>query len=170
MNESAKPAGLKQKIVHEMIEYWIIFGYLAFFLVAFTWYRRLILAEYHIQYTDYWFPLIEAGILAKVIMVGDFLGLGRGLERKPLFVRAMYQTLLFTLWVGLFSLLEKTARGLFHGNGLTAGFEEMASKGPYELLAWCIVAFVAFIPFFGLRELEQAMGKEKLRALLWEHK
>ena len=52
--------------------------------MAFLWYRRLILAEYHVSYTHYWFPLIEAAVLAKVIMVGDILGLGRGLEHKPL--------------------------------------------------------------------------------------
>jgi hypothetical protein len=60
MNEmQTANAGWKKKIVHELIEYWINFGYLAFFLVAFMWYRRLVLAEYQIQYTDYWFPLIE---------------------------------------------------------------------------------------------------------------
>jgi hypothetical protein len=66
-----------------VIEYWINFVYLVFFLVAFIWYRRLILAEYHVQYTNYWFPLIEAAVLAKVIMVGDLLRLGLGLEHKP---------------------------------------------------------------------------------------
>ena len=36
MNEmQTAPAGWKKKIVHELIEYWINFGYLAFFLVAF---------------------------------------------------------------------------------------------------------------------------------------
>ena len=60
MNEmQMAPAGWKKKVVHEVIEYWINFGYLAFFLVAFIWYRRLVLAEYQVQYTDYWFPLIE---------------------------------------------------------------------------------------------------------------
>ena len=78
-----QPAGWKQKIVHEVIEYWINFAWLVFFLVAFIWYRRLILAEYHVQYTNYLFPLIEAAVLAKMIMVGDLLRLGRGLEHKP---------------------------------------------------------------------------------------
>ena len=75
-------AGWKKKVVHELIEYWINFGYLAFFLVAFTWYRRLILAEYQVQYTNYWFPLIEAAVLAKVIMVGDLLRLGRATGKQ----------------------------------------------------------------------------------------
>ena len=41
------------------------------FLIAFAWYRRLILASYHIQYLGYWAPVIETAILAKVIMIGD---------------------------------------------------------------------------------------------------
>ena len=162
-----KPARWKQKIVHELIEYWINFAYLAFFLVAFTWYRRLILAEYHVQYTNYWFPLIEAAILAKVIMVGDILGLGRGLEHKPLILPTLSRTVVFSVWVGLFSLLEATVRGLLHRKGLLGGFEEIASRGWDEWLAGCLVTFVAFIPFFAFKELERVMGEGTLRALFW---
>ena len=43
-----KSSAWKQTIVRELIEYWINFGYLAFFLIAFIWYRRLILAEYQV--------------------------------------------------------------------------------------------------------------------------
>src|SRR5262245_6489057 len=168
MNElQTAPAGWKKKIVHELIEYWINFGYLAFFLVAFVWYRRFVLAEYQVQYTDYWFPLIEAAVLAKVIMIGDYLRLGRGLEQKPLIVPAVYRTFIFSVWVGIFSVLEGTVPGLLHGNGLMGGFEEIASRGWDELLSRCVVIFVAFIPFFSFKELERVMGPEKLRALFW---
>src|SRR5215831_10417731 len=114
-----KPAGWKQKIVHEVIEYWINFVYLAFFLVAFTWYRRLILAEYHVDYTHYWFPLIEAAVLAKVIMIGDVFRLGRGLDQKPLILPTLYRTVVFSAFVLVFHLLEATVRALFHGEGVT---------------------------------------------------
>ena len=168
MNEMEKaPAGWKTKVVHEVIEYWINFGYLAFFLVAFIWYRRLVLAEYQVQYTDYWFPLIEAAVLAKVIMIGDYLRVGRGLEQKPLILPALYRTVMFSVWVGIFSVLEETIRGLLHGNGLASGVEEIASRGWYELLSRCVVIFVAFIPFFSFKELERVMGQEQLRALFW---
>jgi hypothetical protein len=168
MNDAhTKSAGWKQTIVHELIEYWINFGYLAFFLVAFVWYRRLILAEYEVQYTNYWFPLIEAAILAKVIMIGDFLRLGRGLEQKSLILPTVYRTVMFSVWIGIFKLLEGTVRGLLHGNGLMGGFAEIASKGRYELLSWCVVIFVAFIPFFAFKELERVLGQEQLRALFW---
>src|SRR5262245_46074160 len=171
MNEmQMAPAGWKKKIVHEVIEYWINFGYLAFFLVAFTWYRRLILAEYHVQYTNYWFPLIEAAVLAKVIMIGDLLRFGRGLENKPLIASTLFRTVMFSIWVAIFNLLEETIKGLLHGNGLTGGFGDIASRGWYELLSRCVVIFVAFIPFFSFKELERVMGPEKLRALFWRRR
>ena len=169
MNEMEKAsAGWKKKVVHEVIEYWINFGYLAFFLVAFIWYRRLVLAEYQVQYTDYWFPLIEAAVLAKVIMIGDYLRLGRGLEQKPLILPALYRTVMFSVWVGIFSVLEETVRGLVHGKGLASGVEEIASRGWYELLSRCVVIFVAFIPFFSFKELERVLGQDKLRGLFYQ--
>ena len=163
----ARSSGWKQTIVHEVIEYWINFAYLAVFLVAFVWYRRLILAEYNIYYTNYWFPLIEAAVLAKVVMVGDILRLGRGLEQRPLIVPTLYRTVVFSVWVGVFSVLEATVRGLLQRRGLMGGVEEIVSKGRYEVLAWGIVIFVAFIPFFALRELGRVLGEGKLRSLFW---
>lgn len=157
----------KRKIVDEMVEYYLNFVYLAFFLVAFAWYRRLILAEYDILYSNYWAPLIEAAILAKVIMVGDMVRLGRGLERRPLLLPTLFRTVLFSLWVGVFSVLERTASGLLHGKGLMAGFAELASKGRYELLGERVVIFCAFVPFFAFKELEGVLGKGKLRELFW---
>lgn len=159
--------GWKRKIVEETVDYFFNFVYLGFFLVAFTWYRRLILAEYSIVYLDYWVPLVEAAILAKVIMVGDILRLGRGLERAPLLLPTFYRTLMFSVWVAVFSVLEHAAGGLLHGKGLTGGLAELADKGRYELLAECVVIFGAFVPFFAFKELERVLGKDRLRDLFW---
>ena len=61
---------MKEKIFHEMVEYWINVAYLAVVFAAFTQYRRFLLAAHDITYTNYWVALIEALILAKVIMIG----------------------------------------------------------------------------------------------------
>ena len=165
--EDKQVSGWKHKVVHEMVEYFFNFVYLAFFLVAFTWYRRLTLAEYAISYTNYWMPLVEAAVLAKVIMVGDMIRLGRGLERTPLIVPTVYRTVVFSALVGLFSVLEHTGGALLHGKGLTDGLAEVASKGRFELLAQCVVIFGAFVPFFAFKELERVMGQDKLRDVFW---
>jgi hypothetical protein len=159
--------GWRRRLADEMVEYFLNFVYLAFFLVAFGWYRRLILAEYSISYLNYWMPLIEAAILAKVIMIGDLMHLGRGLQRTPLLVPTLYRTVVFSALVGVFNVLEETLRGLLHGKGLADGLVEIASEGRYELIAGCIIIFAAFVPFFAFKELEGVMGKERLRGLFW---
>src|SRR5262245_57238795 len=91
---------------------------------------------------------------------------GRTLVCDPA-VPTLYKAVVFSVWVGVFSLLEATVHGLLHRQGLLGGFEEIASKGRYELLAGCVVTFVAFIPFFAFKEAERVLGEGTLRALFW---
>jgi hypothetical protein len=98
---------LKKKLVHEMVGYWLNFGYLTLMFAAFTQYRRFILAAHDITYTNYWFAVIEAAVLAKVIMIGQAVRLGHGLEDKPLIYPTLYKTAVFTIFVGLFKATEQ---------------------------------------------------------------
>jgi len=171
MNGATKEkAGWKQKLAHEMLEYWINFSYLAFFFAAFIWYRRLILAEYRITYLHYGMAIFEALILAKVILIGDALRLGRRFEDKPLIFPALYKAFVFSLFVGLFAILEHVIGGSIHGKVVAGGFREIISEGKDELLARCLLTFFAFIPFFAFKELGRVMGNGKLGALFFRHR
>ncbi|UCD58003.1 MAG: hypothetical protein JSV16_02500, partial [Candidatus Hydrogenedentota bacterium] len=87
-----KKGNLKKKIFQEMQEYWLIFFYLTLMFAAFTQYRRLSLAAHDITYTNYGIAVIQAAILAKVVMIADVFHLGRGLEQKPLIYSTLYKT------------------------------------------------------------------------------
>ena len=165
-----KKKDLKKKIFHEMAEYWINVVYLTLMFAAFTQYRRFVLAAHDITYTNYWVAVIEALILAKVVMVGDVLHLGRRLDQKPLIYSTLLKTVVFSLFVGIFTLIENVVKGLWKGAGLTGGLVELLGKGHHELLAGCLVTFVAFIPFFAFKELERVLGEEKIRALLFRRR
>lgn len=154
-------------IVHEFFEYLFIFAFLSFFLVSFAWYRRLLLATYHIQYTGYWAPLVEAAVLAKVIMVGDALRMGRGLRHWPLVVPTVYRTILFSLLVVLFSILEHVVGALLHGQKASEGIHQLTNTGWQGLLAWWVLILAAFLPFFTVKEIECAFGPEKVRGLFF---
>jgi hypothetical protein len=112
---------------------------------------------------------IEALILAKVIMIGAVLRLGRGLEQKPLIYPTLYKTVVFTLFVGVFTVLEHAIKGLWAGTGFMGGIADYFGKG-HELLANCLVVFVAFIPFFGVKELGRVLGEEKIGALFFRRR
>jgi len=162
-----KKGSLKEKVVHEFVEYWINVCYLALVFAAFTQYRRFLLAAHDITYTNYGFAVIEALILAKVIMIGEVARLGRGLERKPLIYPTLYKTVVFSVFVGIFTLIEHAIKGLWQGKGLTGGLVEYFGRGSHELLAGALVTFVVFIPFFAFKELQRVYGKDELRALFF---
>ena len=156
---------LKGKILHELVDYWINVCYLTLVFAAFTQYRRFIMAAHDIMYTDYGFAVIKALVLAKVIMVGDMLRLGRGFENKPLIYPTLYKTAVFTFFLALFTILEHAIKGLWTGRGFMGGLVEFLVKAPHELLANSLVVFVAFIPFFGVKELGRVVGQDKIMAL-----
>jgi hypothetical protein len=141
--------------------------YLTLVFAAFTQYRRFILAAHDITYANYGFAVIEALILAKVIMIGDVLRLGRSLENKALIYSTLLKTVVFSLFVGAFTLIEHVIKSLWMGKGFTAGLVNFLGKGYHELLAGCLVIFVAFIPFFAFRELGRVLGEGKIWTLFF---
>ncbi len=165
-----KRTGWKQKIFHELIEYWSIVLYLAIFFGVFTNYRRLILAHYHISYVAYGFSVIKALVLAKVILVAESLRVDRGFENKPLIVATLYKAFLFTVCVGIFDVIESMIRGFIHGSGLMGAVSEFTSRFGYELLGGALVVFFAFIPFFAARELGQVLGEGTIGKLFFQRR
>ena len=157
-----KARSLKNKIFHEMTEYWTIFIYLALIFAVFTQYRRWVLAAHDITYTNYWVAVIEGLILSKVVMIGDAIRLGRRLDHKPLIYSTLLKTVVFSLFVWAFTLIEHVAKGLLKGEGLTGGLAEFLGKGHHELLAGTLILFVALIPFFAFRELGRVLGRGKV--------
>jgi hypothetical protein len=167
MSNTRKPVKWKQKALHEIIQYWVTFLYLAVFFGAFITYRRLVLAQYDISYLHYGVSLLEALILAKVILIGDALHFGQKIEPMPLIYPTIYKAAIFTLWVGLFKLAEHTISGLFQGKGLAGGFDELEHEGMYAFLAKCVIIFSAFIPFFAFKELGRVMGEGRISQLFF---
>jgi len=150
-----------------LIEYWTNVLYLSIFFGVFTVYRRLILAHYNISYLYYGISVINALILAKVIMVVSVFRFGRSFEEKPLIIPTLYKTVVFTISVAIFNVLESTVRGFLRGEGLTGGWDELIGRGREELLAGCLVTFCAFIPFFAVKELGRVLGEGKISRLFF---
>jgi hypothetical protein len=165
-----KADALKRKVRHELIEYAINFVYLTLVLVAFTQYRRFLLASYDIAYTNYWVPMIEAAILGKVIMIGNVFRLGRGLEEWPLIFPTLYKTIVFTIFIAVFKFVEHAIVALWNHGGLTADLVEFSEKGALELLANSLMIIAGFIPFFAVKELARVMGGEKIAALFFRRR
>lgn len=169
----AKPidtkSDIKQKINRELKELVVIFLYLVLVLGAFNIYRWLLMAEYKIGYFVYGSSLIEALILAKVVLIGKNLGIGERFSGKPLIFPTLYKTMLFALCVLVFSIFEHLFTGFIHGQNLAGIFQEVI-RSRYETFARILMMFVAFIPFFAFGEAMRVLGEVKLFDLFFRRR
>jgi hypothetical protein len=157
-------SSMKTKAIHELRELVFIFVFLAFFFCALTTYSMLLLHAFQIKSSSYGFALINALVIAKVILIGDYAKVGRGLDSKPLIYSSMYNALIYTLLVFGFHVVEEAIKRLIHGVAILSLPDEMHFE---ELLARSIVVFCVFIPFFAFRELRRVLGEDRFHALFF---
>ena len=167
---SEKKTGLKTRLWEEAKMLLALWVYLALLLGSITTYRRLVMAEYQISYFRYGYSLVEALVLAKVIVLGRFLGLGERFRDRPLIVPTLYKTLVFSLLAFAFSILEHLILGLWHGKDPTKVLEEVMNQGVWESLAHAVVLFIALGPLFAVWETARVLGEGKLFDLFFKRK
>jgi hypothetical protein len=160
--DSEKKAHIKEKAAEEFRLFLLIAAYLGAFFVAFLTYRRLISREFGVNSFHYGYALIEAMIIAKVILIGKALGLGKKGARRTLAFKVLRSSLIYGALVAVFAVLEHVVEGMVHGKTLVASLEAFLDTGVYEILGRGLVIFVAFIPFFAFWELGSLTGETKL--------
>lgn len=164
--DAATKQSLKQRALAEFKLYWVIVLYLWLFLGAFTVYRRLVVAETGSAYLNYGFAIIEAMVIAKVILVGRALRYSRRYEDRPLIFPVLFKCVFFAGIVVLFGLLEHAAKGLFRGEGVLGGLRALDTLGAYELGARGVMLMTALIPLFVVWEIGRVLGTHRLSAML----
>jgi hypothetical protein len=154
----------KQKAKHELQEMLLLFGYLAFFFCALTIYDLLLLRQYHIKYWNFGFALINALVITKVIMIGEYAKVGRRHENKPLLVSIFWKSLIFGVLVYAFHIVEEIFRRVVHGADVAGASRDVRLD---NLLGRSLVVFCAFIPLFAFREFRRVMGEEEFNRLFF---
>ena len=117
------------------------------FFGVFILYRRLVLAEYEISYYHYGYAFFKALVLAKIVMIGDFLGLARRLRDKPLIVTTLYKAVVFAVWV-FFLQMSSSMRSMRFCTG--RGFSEVfpgLRPTSMNCLRGCWSSFLPSYPF-----------------------
>lgn len=158
-------AGTKARVIEELKAFCLIALYLWLFLGSFTVYRRLIAAESGSAYLHYGIAMIEALVVAKVILIGRMFGFSRRFEDRPLIVPVLYKTILFGALVTFFGIVEHLVEGWIHEQGLVGGLRDFAELGADELGARMLVLIVAFVPFFAFGEIVRVLGADEIAAL-----
>jgi hypothetical protein len=154
----------KEKLKHELLEMIWLFLYLAFFFCALVAYDTLLLKQYEVEYWNFGFALLNALVITKVIMIGEYAKLGTRHEGKALFISAVWKALVFGALVFAFHVVEEIVKRIIHGADLERAshhlrFEQFTSRA--------IVVFSTFIPLFIFREFRRVMGEEEFNSFVF---
>jgi hypothetical protein len=160
--DTEKKAHLKEKAAEEFRLLFLISAYLAAFFVAFMTYRRLISRELGVSYFRYGYAILEAFLIAKVILIGKAFGVGKRSSGRTLALTVLRASVFYGVLVAIFAVVEHVVEALVHGKSFAAGIEDLLSQGAYEIVGRTLVLFVAFIPFFAFWELGNLTGDKKL--------
>lgn len=163
--DAAAKSQRKEKAKHELKELLVIFFYLAFFFCALITYNMLLLNELHVEYWSYSFALINALIITKVIMIGEWAHVGKRGERWSLLFSSLWKAFIFSWLVLAFHFVEEIIKRMIHGASVATASREARMD---ELLARTLIVFCTFIPLFAFREFRRVMGEEEFQRLLFE--
>jgi hypothetical protein len=157
--------GFKEKATRELRDFLAISFYLGFFFCALSAYAMVLLRKYDVDYLNYTFALINALVIAKVILIGEMLHLGKKWEGKPLYLCVLYKSFVFGVLVFAFHLVEEFVKRIIHHDPAGTVLHNLKLD---EILVRSLVIFCAFVPLFAFREISRVLGEENLHALLFK--
>ena len=158
---------LKERGIDEMRRFLIMFVYLWVVFGLFVLNESLILGQHSISFAPQGFAIVNAAIMAKVMLIGEDLRLGRQFDHLPLIYPTAHKAGLFALVFMLFHALERILVGTLGGHSLSESMPHMGGgTWPGRFMVWAIMT-VSLLPFFALREIGQFMGEGRLWRLMF---
>jgi hypothetical protein len=146
----------------------VIFFFIGFNLILFT--KRLILAEYLIQFTGFFIATMSALIVGKVVLVADAMPFLRRFDYAPLAQPILFKTVVYALLVFVARLLEAfihyVAGGGTVGHG---GFieEQLGTFSWNRFIATQMWIFVLFLVYVTASEFNKLLGDSELFKILF---
>jgi hypothetical protein len=160
----------QKRIVHEANEFMVVFLFLAPFFISFAIYRVHLLGvcgkESSSSGTAVLLAMVNALVLAKVILTGEIIKISKPVEGSPLIFTTLYKAAAFTILYAIFAVAENTVRASYRGLSFSAALRLIADTKD-DQLTLSLVVFFAFIPFFVLREIRRVLGEGQFRSLFF---
>ena len=144
----AKTKTVTKKIGNEIKSILLVTLYFAIWFVVLIVLKKLILIDYNIEFVGLSTALIGALIMAKVVLIMEYIEFGQWIKRQPAIVDVLLRTLLYTLGAFVVMLPEKAfeARreaGGF-GNAISHVFD---NRDIYKVWASTIVVSISLFWF-----------------------
>ena len=158
---------LKERGIDEFRKFLIMFAYLWAVFALFLLNEAVILRKTDINFLAQGFALINAAVLAKVMMLADALKMGRRFDHLPMIYPIAYKSALFAVVFIVFHGIEEIVVAMIASKPVAASIPAIGGGTWMGVaLIWAILAS-SLLPFFALREIAALMGEGRLWALMF---
>ena len=164
--DQQKP-GLKARAIDEGKKFMIMTAYLWVFFAVFSLHKTVVLQQQGINYTEQGFAIVNALILAKVMLVADDLKLGARFTNRPLIYHILYSSFAFTVVLICFHIAEGAISALLRGKPISESLSDFGAGNLRGVLSLGAIVFVALIPFFAFRAIGRVLGEDQLWQLVF---
>lgn len=148
------------------IRFLIMFAYLLVAFTLFQMHEYVILEEHGLPYTRFGFAVVNAFVLAKVMLLGEEFNLGQWSPHWPRIYPILGRSALYTVLFIVFDVVEKTLRGVIEGKTIVASLPHEAG-GVTASIILGVILFVMLVPFFSFAELSRAFGRANVRRVFF---
>jgi hypothetical protein len=159
----------RQKLIsratNEFRRFLVMFFYLWVLFGLFVLNERIILGHRGISLPLQSFAVLNALILAKIMLIADYFELGAWLRGRPLIYPIVTNSLSLSVLFICFHVIEKVVIGLVNGESLAQSVPAIGGFVP--VLCVALILFVSLIPFFAFRFVSRELGTDRLNAMLF---
>ena len=145
----------------------LYFGSWLFVLVVL---KKLVLAEYHIEFRGFSLALIGALVIAKVVLVLEHVSLGKWVESRPAVLDLALRTVFYGTGVAIMLLLEKAFEARHENGGfLPALVRVFDHRDIHHVWANAICLSWALLGFNTLSVLRRHFGTQVLARVFFSN-
>jgi hypothetical protein len=156
-----------EKILDEGKKLFWIFIYFCVLIGLLSVFKSLVLNEDNLLYHR-GFTVINAWILAKVVLIAEYFRVGENLRHKPLVYPIAFKSAVFCVSLMCFYVIEEMLVGIWHGRTVAGSFPDIGGGTWKGISVVGFILFVGLIPFFAYRELARVLGRDELYSLIFK--
>lgn len=131
--------------------------------------KILLLEDYDIEFTGVSMVIVGALVVAKVILIMEYIPLGSWVKKQPAYVDLLVRTTLYAIGIFIILILEKGIEGSSEYGGFFASVEQTFKHADiYHIWVNTIVVFGALLSFNFLTLIRTRLGKGVLFRILKE--
>jgi len=154
-------ASFRQKAFGEFKEMAALTFYLYICLGAVVLLKAAILQDVGVHFAIWGIAAIKALLLAKFMLLGRTLQIGRKFRDRPLIWPILYHALIFLILLLVLSTIEEIVVGSIRHRPLSDSLAHIVGPTVFEGLAVCLVLFLILVPYSAYDCLEDVLGERK---------